>query len=332
MKSIIVTGGAGFIGFNLCHKLLTLGYQVTAVDDLNSYYDPSLKESRLKILNEFDNFEFYRIDISVKDSLTSLISTIDFQHIFHLAAQAGVRYSFENPDIYFKSNIEGTYNILEAIKNKSDVFLYFSSTSSIYGDSKPLPFKETNDLKPIQFYSQTKKINEDLIEFYAKHHSVKATIFRLFTVYGPWGRPDMALFKFTESILANKPLEIYNNANHKRSFTYIDDVITYLIKAIEHKNKKSINIYNLGNPDSVDLTHFVKSLTDQIGLPFTAEYKELQLGDMLETLPDSNKLFDDFGKVPFTSIEKGIQQFLDWHKAQYPNKWAGRGSNPEPTD
>ncbi len=332
MESVLVTGGAGFIGFHLCQRLLDLGFRVTAVDDLNSYYDPILKKSRLSLLKNFKNLEFHKIDISIKDQINPLICDSNFTYIFHLAAQAGVRYSFENPDIYFKSNVEGTYNILESIKTNPNISLIFTSTSSIYGDSKPLPFKENNNLQPIQFYAFTKKINEELIQFYSKQFSINAIVFRLFTVYGPWGRPDMALFKFTDSILNNIPIEVYNNANHKRSFTYVDDVIDYLVKALSHTNKSGFNIYNLGSSNSVDLAYFIKILTDQIGLPFSTEYKERQKGDMLETMPDSNKLFASFGQIPFTPIEVGVKKFLDWHKLYFESKWAGRGSNPEPTD
>lgn len=332
MSKILITGGAGFIGFHLAKNFLEQNSNVVVLDNLNTYYDINLKAGRLKVLEKYPNFHFLKVDISDKNSLDSIFQEQSFDYIFHLAAQAGVRYSFENPDLYFKSNVEGTFNLLEQTKKSSIKRLVFGSTSSVYGDSTPIPFKETNVLSPLQLYATTKILSEQMCSYYSKHYSIPTTIFRFFTVYGPWGRPDMALFKFLDLYLKNESIEIYNHGNHSRSFTYIDDVIHYLVKSININTSNINDVYNLGNPNSVSLMQMLNYLEKIIDSKFEINYLDKQEGDMLETKPDLSKLFSTFGTREFVKLDNGIGNFLEWHKSYYAKAWAGRGSNPEPTD
>jgi len=332
MSQILITGGAGFIGYHLANNLLEKNSNVLVLDDLNPYYDINLKAARIKVLEKHANFQFFNMDISNKQALESVFQGKSFDYIFHLAAQAGVRYSFENPDVYFKSNVEGTFNLLEQAKKSSVKRLVFGSTSSVYGDSTPIPFKESNVLSPLQFYATTKILSEQMCSYYSKQYGIPTSIFRFFTVYGPWGRPDMALFKFLDLYLKNKSIEIYNHGNHNRSFTYIDDVIHYLIKSINTNTSNLNEVYNLGSPDSVSLMQMLNYLEKFLDSKFEINFLSKQEGDMLETKPDLNKLFSTFGTHEFIMLEDGISNFLKWHKSYYAKAWAGRGSNPEPTD
>jgi UDP-glucuronate 4-epimerase len=320
MATVLVTGSAGFIGFSLARKLLNEGHQVVGIDNLNSYYDVKLKQDRLSILqNELPNknrFIFQKLDLIESGEVHHLIENYEFDYVYHLAAQAGVRYSIQNPDTYFESNVRGTFNLLESLRKKPPKKLILASTSSIYGESSLSRLSEEVEVNPIQFYAATKEIDEIMCNMYSSIYSLDITVFRFFTVYGPWGRPDMSLFKFVRRIINKEPIEIYNNGKHKRSFTYIDDVIYYLMKAIESGlEEKGFQIYNLGNPKSVDLLDFVTIIEKELKIKSTIELLPLQFGDVTGSSPDITKLITKFGKIEFTKVEEGVTKFIDWYKS-----------------
>lgn len=313
---ILITGGAGFIGFHLAKKLLTLGYEVTIVDNLNSYYNRTLKIDRLSILKNFPNLNFEISDISLDTDFKKIMHDQEIDTVFHLAAQAGVRYSFQNPSTYLHSNVVGTSRLLDAIEDSKVKKLIFSSTSSVYGDSNEPPFKENMSLTPIQYYALTKKFNEEQIYFYSQNFfsHTQSLIFRLFTVYGPWGRPDMALFKFVKNMLDNKPIDVYNNGNHNRSFTFIDDVVYYLTQSLDIKILKNCNVYNLGNPISRPLIDLISISSEILNIKPSLNHLPIQRGDMENTKPDVTKLISDFNSHNFISLEEGIEKFIIWYK------------------
>ena len=327
MANILITGGAGFIGFHQSVKCLESGHNILVIDNLNSYYDRNLKLDRIKSLSKYKNFSFHNIDLNDANSVSNIFKTNAFEFIYHFAAQAGVRYSFQNPEIYFKSNVNGTYNLLEAARHNSIKKLIFGSTSSVYGDSKPIPFKESNKLLPLQFYALTKIIGEEMCAFYSRLYNIDVTVFRFFTVYGPWGRPDMALFKFTDSVLDNSEINVFNQGNHSRSFTYIDDFTHYLSKALTIDFPQKFNIINLGNPKSVPLLQIIDELERAIGKKFQIKSLDKQPGDMLETLPNLENLYTLLGDHLFTPIDVGVKEFLAWHKVYYPLKWNNSKTN-----
>jgi len=312
-KTILLTGAAGFIGFHTAKALLERGDNVIGIDNLNNYYDPKLKTARLSILKKYPNFVFYKQniedDIKVKEK-------IDI--ICHLAAQAGVRYSIENPLIYEKSNMLGTLNIFEFARNNKINSIVFASSSSVYGNNNEVPFKESMQLdNPISLYAATKKANE--LYSYVYHHlfGINMIGLRFFTVYGPWGRPDMALFKFTKSILENKPIEVFNNGNLKRDFTYVDDIVSGVISAIDKVDKLKYEIINLGRGEPIKLMDFIKEI--ESATKKKAELKMLpnQAGDVNQTFADISNAKDFLGYEPKTSIKKGIYEFVEWYKEYY---------------
>jgi|688.fasta_scaffold76559_2 UDP-glucuronate 4-epimerase len=327
MSNVLITGGAGFIGFHQAKHCLENGHRVTVIDNLNSYYDKELKLARISNLAKYDNFLFHNLDLKDTKQLSDLFKSASFEFIYHFAAQAGVRYSFENPEIYFSSNVEGTYNLLETARQNYITKIFFSSTSSVYGDTKPIPFKESNKLQPIQFYALTKILGEELCAFFSKTYNLDITVFRFFTVYGPWGRPDMALFKFTDAILRDSEISLFNHGNHSRSFTYIDDVIHFLSKALTIELPQKFNVINLGNPKSVSLLHLIDQMEKIIGKKFLIKNHDIQPGDMINTLPDLKNLNMLLGNHLFTPIDVGVRKFLDWHRFYYPVKWEGLKSN-----
>ena len=334
-KRVLVTGGAGFIGFHLCKRLIMEGETVFTLDNLNNYYDVKLKKNRIKILQSIaekdsKNFEFLKLDITESQSLKKIFNDFKPNLVVNLAAQAGVRYSIENPSIYIQSNLVGFGNILEECKKHSIEHLVYASSSSVYGGNTQLPFKENSGVDhPISIYAATKRSNELMAHTYSHLFNLPATGLRFFTVYGPWGRPDMALYKFTKSIDHGKPIEIYNNGQMKRSFTYIDDVIEGLYRVL-HKTPKSDKlffekdknpseswaphkIFNIGNSESTSLMEYINEIENIIGKKAIKNYLPIQAGDIPQTSADINLLESYVNYKPKTSIKFGIKQFIEWY-------------------
>ncbi len=312
MPTILVTGGAGFIGSHLTKKLSERGDEIIIVDNFNDYYDPALKEARIKDFN----CQLYRGDISNKDFLREVFQKSKIDKICHVAAQAGVRYSLENPDVYIQSNIVGTHNLLELAKEFGIKDFIFASSSSVYGNNQKAPFSETDPVdKPISLYAATKKANE--LQGYTYHHlyGLNFWALRFFTVYGPWGRPDMAYFKFSKMILAHQPIDVYNQGQHRRDFTYVDDIINGVVSAID--NCRGYDIINLGNNQPVELEYFIKVIEDNLGKKAVKNYLPLQPGDVLETYADIDKAQKMLNYNQKTKIEEGIKKFIDWYLKYY---------------
>lgn len=329
---ILITGSAGFIGFNLSEKLC-LKYQCMGIDNFNDYYDVNLKHARSKILKS-KGFITKKIDISSKSDLDSFLNKNEFDVIIHLAAQAGVRYSIENPNSYVQSNLIGTFNILESIKNKKIKHLLIASTSSIYGSSKKVKLSEAKKSdEQISLYSSTKKSIENIAHSYSYTHQIPITIMRFFTVYGPWGRPDMALFKFVNAIMNDEAIDVYNNGNMWRDFTYIDDLVKAIQKLIhvipDEKNRVDndslstvapFRIVNTGNQNAVSLNYFIEVLEGVMKKKAKRKNLPMQLGDVSFTLSDSSLLKNLIDYAPSTKIEKGIKNFYNWYKLYYQTK------------
>ena len=324
---ILVTGSAGFIGFSLCLFLLKKKNKVIGIDNLNNYYDISLKKKRLNILKKFKNFEFHKLDLSNKNDLLKKLKRKNFSYVVHLAAQAGVRHSLMNPEEYTKSNLVGFANILELIRSKKIKHFLFASTSSVYGLSKSKSLSEEFPATyPIQYYAATKRANELMAHSYSYLFKIPSTALRFFTVYGPWGRPDMALFKFTRNILLNKPIEVFNHGKHKRDFTYIDDVVRSIYLTINKIPKKGstnslsnsqvapFSILNIGGGKKVSLMKFIKEIENCLGLKAKIKYLPLQPGDVIKTSCNTNKIKSYLKFLPKTDYKQGIKNFVFWYK------------------
>ena len=320
---ILVTGCAGFIGFNYCLSELKKNkkIKVYGIDNINNYYDIKLKKDRLKILSKYKNFKFYKYDLRNFKSIHKLVSRNKIKIILHLAAQAGVRYSIHNPDVYFDSNLKGFFNILKIAQENSIKHFIFASTSSVYGLKKKYPIseKETSD-KPLSFYAATKKCNEVLAFSFSNIYNLPCTGLRFFTVYGPYGRPDMALFKWTKAMLENSPIKLYNNGNHFRDFTYIDDVTNYISRIVIKKPKLEIpyQIFNIGNSKPYKITKmieylkfFLKNKDPKIKL------EPMQIGDVYKTHSDSKKIMKYTKNKSRVSLKIGIQNFVKWYKSYF---------------
>ena len=316
---ILVTGSAGFIGFHLAKKLLEKGMDVVGVDNLNDYYDPKLKIDRNKILKSHENYIFLKGDLADEKFITQLFKKFKFDQICHLAAQAGVRYSIENPAVYIQSNIVGFANLIEAAKNAGVRDFVFASSSSIYGNSTKARFsvKDRTD-EPISLYAATKKADELIAYTYNHLFGLNCTGLRFFTVYGPWGRPDMATFKFTERILGGKEIEVYNFGKMKRDFTYIDDIVSGIIAAL--RRLKGFKVYNLGNNRPVTLNRFIRAIEAACGRKAKIKYLPLQPGDVLKTAADISESKNDLKFSPKIDIEEGMKKFVDWHEEYYGKK------------
>ena len=324
-KYIIVTGSAGFIGYSLCKFLLkNYDYKIVGIDNINNYYDKKIKFDRIKDLNKNKKFIFFKIDISKYKKLNDIFLKFKPIYVINLAAQAGVRFSIKNPDNYFKSNIVGFYNIITLSKKFNIKHFITASTSSVYGENKKFPIKENFDIsKPIQFYAATKVSNEVIAHSFSYVYKLPITCLRFFTVYGPWGRPDMALFKFTKSILKKKPIEVFNYGNHLRDFTYIDDIvisISKLLKVAPKKRNIPYRVLNIGHGNPVKLMKFIKLIEKNLGLKAKIKYKTLQKGDIKSTHSNSNKLFKLIKYKPKTDTKLGIKKFIDWYKNYYAYK------------
>ena len=341
MKKILVTGSAGFIGFHLTKALLKNGFDVTGIDNLNDYYDPQLKTDRLDDLNDFimcsdlgGQYRFLKIDISDTDELKSLFNESGFDIVFNLAAQAGVRYSLENPMAYVQSNLVGFTNVLECCRAHNIKHLVFASSSSVYGMNTKQPFSvgDYTD-SPVSLYAATKKSNELMAFSYSHLYKIPCTGLRFFTVYGPYGRPDMAYFKFAEAINAGQPIDVYNNGLMKRDFTYIDDIVEGLLKVMsvvpkDEKSRKSgakapFKVFNIGNNNPVNLLDFIETIESKLGKKVKKNMLPMQAGDVPETYADIDDLFLEIGFKPKTSINSGIHDFIVWYK-KYKNKTSSK--------
>ncbi len=318
--SILITGSAGFIGYHLTKKILKKNIKVIGTDNINNYYDIKLKKDRIQQLKKNKKFIFYKVDLSEYKKLNNVIKKHKIKYIVHLAAQAGVRYSILNPKTYFKSNLEGFFNILEISRINKIKHLIFASTSSVYGNTDKLPLKETHRTDhPLTFYAATKKSNEVMAHSYSHIYKLPCTGVRFFTVYGPLGRPDMALYKFTNNIIKNKSVELYNNGNHLRDFTYIDDIVDGVFSLIKKYPKKSVpyDIYNIGNGSPKKLLEYLKHIEKNLKRNSKIKKLPLQPGDIIKTHSDIKKLKDSTGYKPKTNINIGIRKFIDWYKEYY---------------
>ncbi|MEA4986603.1 MAG: NAD-dependent epimerase [Anaerovorax sp.] len=331
---ILVTGAAGFIGFHLSKRLLTEGYEVIGYDNLNDYYDVNLKKSRLEILKKFENFTFMKADLEDKQSLDHVFEQYNPEYVINLAAQAGVRYSLENPRAYIDSNVIGFLNVLEACRNSRVKHLIYASSSSVYGGNKNLPFSTKDSVDhPISLYAATKKSNELMAHTYSHLFGIPSTGLRFFTVYGPYGRPDMALFLFTKAIVEGKPIKVFNYGKMVRDFTYVDDIVEGIIRVMKHIPKSDseadkkgdsgrsaiapYKVYNIGNNSPVELEHYIEVIEHCLGRKAQKEYLPLQAGDVPKTFADVNDLMNDVDFKPNTTVEEGISKFIKWYKEYY---------------
>ena len=313
---ILVTGSAGFIGFSLCESLLRDEYEVLGVDNMNNYYDQSLKYDRLEKLKKNSNFNFQKVDIADRDSITQTFQSFNPNKVVNLAAQAGVRYSIENPYAYMDSNLVGFLNIIELCRHNEVEGLIYASSSSVYGANKKYPFSVEDRVdNPISLYGSTKLGNELIAKSYSHLYELPSTGLRFFTVYGPWGRPDMAMFIFTKKILAKESIPVFNNGKMKRDFTYIDDIVSGIRAAID-KNFKC-EIFNLGNNKSENLMDMIKLIEKELNLNAIIDYKPIQPGDICETVADIDYTKEKLNFKPMTLISDGIPNFIKWYKKYY---------------
>ena len=333
-KDIIVTGSAGFIGFSLSKKLLQRGDKIIGVDNHNDYYDTEIKEARIQILNKFSNYEHCRIDLANKKDLENVFKSFAPQRVINLAAQAGVRYSIKNPLAYINSNIVGFANILENCRNYNVEHLVYASTSSVYGANTKMPFSEHHNTNhPLSVYAASKKSNELMAHTYSYLYQLPTTGLRFFTVYGPWGRPDMALFKFTKNILDDKPIDVFNNGKHTRDFTFVDDIVEGVLKALDNPAKSNLNwnsnqpdpatskapwsIYNIGNNNQIQLMDYVEALEKNLDKKAKINFLPLQPGDVQDTYADITSLNEKFNYKPSTPVIEGVAQFVKWYRDYY---------------
>ncbi len=331
---IIITGAAGFIGFHLSKHLINQSYDVIGIDNLNKYYDSKLKEERLLVLQQHNNFMFHKINLEDKTSIDKIFSIYKPDYVINLAAQAGVRYSIENPYAYVDSNLIGFMNILEACRNYPVKHLLYASSSSVYGGNKVAPFSTNHNVDhPVSLYAATKKSNELMAHTYSHLYGTPTTGLRFFTVYGPWGRPDMAYFSFTKDIIEGNPIKVFNHGKMERDFTYIDDIVEGIYKLIDRppaankewdESKDDLSssfapykIYNIGNNQPVQLMKFISVLEEHIGKEAEKIYMEMQPGDVLRTYADVSDLERDIDFKPNTSIEEGLGKFVEWYKEYY---------------
>lgn len=331
---ILVTGAAGFIGSRLSERLLARGDQVLGYDNLNDYYDPRLKEARLARLTPHENFEFVRGSLEDRPTLEAVFARFKPERVVNLAAQAGVRYSLENPHAYIDSNIVGFMNILEACRHNGVENLVYASSSSVYGANRKLPFAVEDSVDhPVSMYAATKKANELMAHTYSHLFNLPTTGLRFFTVYGPWGRPDMALFLFTRKILAGEPIDVFNNGHHTRDFTYIDDIVEGVIRTLDNvpgadpdydplqpnpgSSSAPWRVYNIGNHQPVELLRYIEVLEDALGKKAERNLLPLQPGDVPDTYADVEALRRDTGYKPDTPIEVGVKRFVDWYREFY---------------
>ena len=336
-KIILVTGAAGFIGYHLCIALLKVGHKVIGLDNINDYYDVDLKYARLQQLGIerknaqiFDTvtssttygtqMQFVRMHLEDRKALPELFKEFKFNMVCNLAAQPGVRYSLENPEAYIDSNINGFLNLLECCRHHCVKRLVYGSSSSIYGNSDAVPFSETDNVdKPISLYAATKKSNELMAHTYSHLYGIETIGLRFFTVYGPWGRPDMAMFLFTDAIINNRPIKVFNNGDLSRDFTYINDIVAGVVANILEDSKETslYKLYNIGNSAPVQLMDFIKSIENSLGLVAEKEMLPMQAGDVHQTWADVSRLQNDYNYKPNTSVNEGVEAFINWYKTYY---------------
>lgn len=331
---ILVTGAAGFIGFHTARALLAQGHEVVGLDNLNAYYDPALKAARRALLEVHERFRFTRTDITDRPAMQALFAQERFARVVHLAAQAGVRYSIQNPHAYVHSNVTGFLHVIEGCRENAVEHLVYASTSSVYGANTHLPFAETQCVDhPLTLYAATKKSNELMAHSYSALYGLPTTGLRFFTVYGPWGRPDMALFLFTRKILAGEPIEVFYEGRHQRDFTYVDDVVAGVTAAVAHVaapqpdwnsaapdpsgSRAPYKIYNIGNQRPVTLLHFIEVLERCLGRTAIKRLLPMQPGDVPDTAADVDALARDVGYRPCTDLEEGVRRFVEWYLAYY---------------
>lgn len=329
----LVTGAAGFIGFHTCKRLLNAGHEVVGLDNMNDYYDVNLKQARLDLLQS-PLFRFHKIDLADRDGVAQLFANEKFNRVIHLAAQAGVRYSLENPFAYADSNLIGYLNILEGCRHNQVEHLLYASSSSVYGLNRKMPFSTDDSVDhPVSLYAATKKANELMAHTYSHLYGIPTTGLRFFTVYGPWGRPDMALFKFTKAMLEGKSIDVYNYGKMKRDFTYIDDIVEAIVRMqdiIPQPNPEwtvetgspadssaPYRVYNIGNSSPVELMDYITALEEALGMVAEKNMMPIQPGDVLETSADTKPLYDMVGFRPQTTVSQGVKNFVDWYKAYY---------------
>ncbi|MEJ2363196.1 MAG: NAD-dependent epimerase [Deltaproteobacteria bacterium] len=316
MKTYLVTGAAGFIGFHVSHALLERGDRVLGLDNLNDYYDVSLKEARLRLLQESERFTFYKEDLANREGLTEVFRQNKIQVVCNMAAQAGVRYSLVNPFAYQSSNLEGFLNIIHLSQEHQVENFVYASSSSVYGNNKKVPFSVQDRVdKPISLYAATKKANELVAHTYSHLYGLPCSGLRLFTVYGPWGRPDMALFIFTKAISRNQPIEVYNFGKMRRDFTYVDDIVRGIMASMDRPVPYAL--YNLGNSRAVDLLYFIECIEKELGKKAEKKMLPMQPGDVVETYADISESERDLGFQPTTKIEEGIASFISWYRSFY---------------
>jgi UDP-glucuronate 4-epimerase len=333
-KNVLITGAAGFIGYHLARRLLDEGYQVVGIDNLSPYYDVQLKKDRIEQLKPFKMFSFFRADLSDKEGLEKIFARGEFDVVVNLAAQAGVRYSLKNPNAYVESNLVGFMNVLECCRYSETRHLVFASSSSVYGANTNLPFSVHHNVDhPVSLYAATKKANELMAHTYSHLYGLHSTGLRFFTVYGPWGRPDMALFLFTRAILAGDPIRVFNHGKMKRDFTYIDDIIEGVVRVMARAPEPNTlwtgenpdpgtsyspyRIYNIGHNSPVELMEFIGTIERVLGKEAQKEFLDLQPGDVVATYADIEDLLRDVNFKPRTSLETGVRVFVDWYRDYY---------------
>ena len=332
--NFLVTGAAGFIGFHVSQRLLAAGHQVVGIDNLNDYYDVNLKHARLNLIKADPGFTFIEMDLADRDAMASLFVQNTFQRVIHLGAQAGVRYSIENPHAYADANLIGHLNILEGCRHHKIEHLLYASSSSVYGLNRKMPFSTEDSVDhPVSLYAATKKANELMAHTYSHLYQLPTTGLRFFTVYGPWGRPDMALFKFTRAMIAGEAIDVYNQGQMKRDFTYIDDIAEAIVRLQDVIPQQDDNwtvetgspatssapyrVYNIGNSQPVTLMNYIEAIEKALGITAKKNLMPMQPGDVLETSADTNALFKAIGFKPQTGVEEGVKNFVDWYRDFY---------------
>ena len=328
---VLVTGSAGFIGSALAIKLLERGDEVVGIDNHNNYYDPSLKEARLSRHKDHENYTHLKVDIENKEEVDKVFEDFEFQGVVNLAAQAGVRYSIENPLAYINTNLVGFGNILEGCRHNKIEHLVYASSSSVYGSNTKMPFSIHDNVDhPLSLYAASKKANELMAHTYSHLYNLPTTGLRFFTVYGPWGRPDMALFKFTKAILSGEKIQVFNYGKHRRDFTYIDDIVEGIVRVLDKPASSNIDwsgeepdsgtslspwrIYNIGNNSPVELMDYIEAIETAVGMKAEKELLPLQQGDVPDTYADVDDLVKEFGYKPSTSVKVGVKSFVDWYR------------------